>query len=646
MVADRAPAGDALSARATTASAGSPRWTSAWSRACPTAEQRLELLRAVHYEATRARLDPQLVLGVIEVESGFRKYAVSRAGARGYMQVMPFWVQLIGQPSHNLFHLRTNLAYGCAILRHYLDIEKGDYFRALGRYNGTPRASPSTRTWCSRRGAGAGSTTVRRHEAARDDRRPARAQSALRQLALGLHAAGARHHGAGPPARVHRADPAGLALRRRRSLILLVGSINYALALGFALTFLLAGLGARRHGAHRAQPRAHRGQRRPRRAGVRRRVGAVPPLPRRPRRATTGPRSSRATSARARSWWSTSRPAALAEVVLAVPARRRGWLPLGARAARDALSARPVPRLELHRARRALPGLSAPERSPLPPLARRGGGAARCARPRRAATTSPACATYQLSDSPRHVAWKAVARSDELLTKQFTGEAAAELWLDWRLLPATAGLEQRLSRLAGWVLAAERAGAHYGLRLPGVEIAPGRGDAPRRLPAGARALRTEMKSAAAHPLAPEARARRPRATWPGSSARCLVVIAPHATRAPWWLTLLTLCLFAWRIYYALNRAPLPSRWLVLAVAGVGDARRMGRVPHALRPPARDHAADAVRGPESCSRRATHRDAAARRLPRLLPDRHQLPLHADHPDGASPWRWRCSPSPPR
>jgi soluble lytic murein transglycosylase-like protein len=103
----------------------------------PDRQQRLELLRAVHYESVRARLDPQLVLGLIEVESGFRKYAVSNAGARGYMQVMPFWVKLIGQPSHNLFHLRTNLAYGCAILRHYLDMEKGDYFRALGRYNGS-----------------------------------------------------------------------------------------------------------------------------------------------------------------------------------------------------------------------------------------------------------------------------------------------------------------------------------------------------------------------------------------------------------------------------------------------------------------------------------------------------------------------------
>lgn len=106
-------------------------------RRIPDRQQRLELLRAVHYESVRARLDPQLVLGLVEVESSFRKYAVSSAGARGYMQVMPFWVKLIGQPNHNLFHLRTNLAYGCAILRHYLDMEKGDYYRALGRYNGS-----------------------------------------------------------------------------------------------------------------------------------------------------------------------------------------------------------------------------------------------------------------------------------------------------------------------------------------------------------------------------------------------------------------------------------------------------------------------------------------------------------------------------
>ena len=103
----------------------------------PDAAFRVELLKAVHYEATRAGLDPQLVLGIIDVESGFKKYAVSTAGARGLMQVMPFWVELIGDRDHNLFHLRTNLRYGCTILRHYLDIESGDLFRALGRYNGS-----------------------------------------------------------------------------------------------------------------------------------------------------------------------------------------------------------------------------------------------------------------------------------------------------------------------------------------------------------------------------------------------------------------------------------------------------------------------------------------------------------------------------
>ena len=103
----------------------------------PSREYRLDLLRSVHYEATRAGLDPQLVLGLMQVESGFRKYAVSSAGARGYMQVMPFWVKLIGRPDDKLFDLRTNLRYGCTILRHYLDIEKGDVFRALGRYNGS-----------------------------------------------------------------------------------------------------------------------------------------------------------------------------------------------------------------------------------------------------------------------------------------------------------------------------------------------------------------------------------------------------------------------------------------------------------------------------------------------------------------------------
>jgi len=107
------------------------------SKRIPDREYRLDLLRSVHYEATRAGLDPQLILGLMQVESGFRKYAVSSVGARGYMQVMPFWVKLIGRPDDNLFDLRTSLRYGCTILRHYLDIEKGDLYRALGRYNGS-----------------------------------------------------------------------------------------------------------------------------------------------------------------------------------------------------------------------------------------------------------------------------------------------------------------------------------------------------------------------------------------------------------------------------------------------------------------------------------------------------------------------------
>jgi len=103
----------------------------------PDKKYRTDFLYTVHYEATRAGLDPQLVLGLIEVESGFKKYAVSSVGARGYMQVMPFWINEIGTKEQNLFHLRTNLRYGCTILRHYLDREDGDLFRALGRYNGS-----------------------------------------------------------------------------------------------------------------------------------------------------------------------------------------------------------------------------------------------------------------------------------------------------------------------------------------------------------------------------------------------------------------------------------------------------------------------------------------------------------------------------
>jgi len=99
---------------------------------------RIEFLETVWYEAKRAGLEPSLVLGLVQVESGFRKYAISIAGARGYMQVMPFWTRLIGDgDAARLFHMQSNLRFGCVILRHYLDLEKGDLYLALGRYNGS-----------------------------------------------------------------------------------------------------------------------------------------------------------------------------------------------------------------------------------------------------------------------------------------------------------------------------------------------------------------------------------------------------------------------------------------------------------------------------------------------------------------------------
>ena len=99
---------------------------------------RVEFLETIWYESKRAGLEPALVLGLVQVESGFRKYAISSAGARGYMQVMPFWTRLIGDgDAASLFHMQTNLRFGCVILRHYLDAERGDLFLALGRYNGS-----------------------------------------------------------------------------------------------------------------------------------------------------------------------------------------------------------------------------------------------------------------------------------------------------------------------------------------------------------------------------------------------------------------------------------------------------------------------------------------------------------------------------
>lgn len=104
----------------------------------PDRQTRIDFLETVWYEARRAGLEPGLILGLIQVESGYHKYAVSIAGARGYMQVMPFWTSAIGDHDRRkLFHMQTNLRYGCAILRLYLDMERGNLYLALGRYNGS-----------------------------------------------------------------------------------------------------------------------------------------------------------------------------------------------------------------------------------------------------------------------------------------------------------------------------------------------------------------------------------------------------------------------------------------------------------------------------------------------------------------------------
>jgi uncharacterized protein (DUF58 family) len=266
--------------------------------------------------------------------------------------------------------------------------------------------------------------------------------------------------------------------------ILLVGSINYALSLGFALTFLLAGMGIAgmvqtTRNLGRLSVRAGRSD--PVFAGdaARFRLGMAnagdfdrPEIL--VRHLGSGAQQTVDIAA-----------AAFAEAVLAVPAPRRGWLPLG----RVMLETRfPV---GLFRAWSTIEPDSRclvyprPEVSALPPLApsAQAGGARAHAQ---GSDDFSGLRAYQPADSPRHVAWKSVARSDtqharsdEMLTKQFAGDAVAELWLDLRDLPPSLGLEQRLSRLAGWVLAAERAGALYGLRLPGMEIKPARGEAHR-----------------------------------------------------------------------------------------------------------------------------------------------------------------------
>lgn len=106
-------------------------------KSVPNDSDRLKLLKIIHYEANRADLPPELVLAVIQVESYFDRWALSVAGAQGLMQIMPFWLNEVGRPDDNLFHVQTNLRMGCTILKYYLDKESGDLTRALGRYNGS-----------------------------------------------------------------------------------------------------------------------------------------------------------------------------------------------------------------------------------------------------------------------------------------------------------------------------------------------------------------------------------------------------------------------------------------------------------------------------------------------------------------------------
>jgi uncharacterized protein (DUF58 family) len=257
--------------------------------------------------------------------------------------------------------------------------------------------------------------------------------------------------------------------------ILLVGSINYAIALGFALTFFLAGLGLAGmvHTARNlARMAVSTGRAMPVFAGESAQFRLLLDS-----RVTFDRPAVLARHMKSGAQVVVDVPAqALTEAVLQVPAARRGWLPLG----RVMLETR-FP-LGLFRAwsyvepdARCLV-YPRPERTPLPPpSAEAAAGALRAQSPGN--EDFAGLRNYNRADSPRHVAWKAMARTEDMLTKQFTGEATAELWLDWRLLPSGLGVEPRLSRLAGWVLDAERGGALYGLRLPGVEIAPNRGEA-------------------------------------------------------------------------------------------------------------------------------------------------------------------------
>jgi uncharacterized protein (DUF58 family) len=259
--------------------------------------------------------------------------------------------------------------------------------------------------------------------------------------------------------------------------LLLVGSINYALQLGFALTFLLAGLGvvSMVHTTRNlARLAVSAGRAEPVFAGEAAQFRLYLDNPARFDRPALLVRH----PASGAQCVIDVAPGAVAEAVLPVPAAQRGWLPLG----RVMLETR-FP-LGLFRAWSYVQPAARclvyprPEFGALPaPAAAADAGLARAQA--QGNDDFSGLRAYQLQDSPRHVAWKAVARSEEMLTKQFSGAAGVELWLDWARLPNGFDTERRLSRLAGWVLAAEKSGARYGLRLPGRELEPDHGEAHR-----------------------------------------------------------------------------------------------------------------------------------------------------------------------
>ena len=343
--------------------------------------------------------------------------------------------------------------------------------------------------------------------------------------------------------------------------------------------------------------------------------GAVPPLPRRRAPAFDRPAIlARHVRLGLAAGASTCRPRALAEVVLAVPARSRGWLAARPRDARDALSARPVPRLELHRARRALPGLSAPGAHAAAGAERRGGGGraaladAGQRRLRRAARPT-SCPTRRATWRGRP--WRAATTCSP---SSSPARPRRELWLDWRLLPPRLGAGA--APLAPRRLGARRRARRRALRRCGCRASRSRpGAAMRTRAACLQALalyELSMKSAAAaSALARDARLAT-RATWSWLIGSLALVVAPHATARA--MVADAAHAVPVRLAHLLHAEP---RAAAFALAGARrrrgrDARRMGRVPHALRPPAGNRAAHAVLGPEAA------RNAHASRRARLPP----------------------------